>query len=193
MSVPSAKLRGHRSSRTSAWCRWLSILQASPTLSLFVVAYGPTDTVSNTREQKDKFWVDFDSCCCCWFTHSAYFPCKKLRWHNKSAIDLSNVNPACGHKRNQGQRATSMVTTCYSDQQGSKSRQNVLRLYKQWHQPIPKQFVKPPYSISRAASIDSDYCRLPTTSVHSNKADKLRSNQFWSTSPSFSRPHIVQK
>ena len=23
---------------------------------------------------------------------------KKLRWHNKSVIDLSNVNPACGHK-----------------------------------------------------------------------------------------------
>ena len=35
------------------------------------------------------------------------------------------------------------------------------------------------YSISRAASIDSDFCcRLPTTSVFSNKADKLRSNQF---------------
>ena len=24
----------------------------------FIVAYGPTDTVSNTREQKDIFWVD---------------------------------------------------------------------------------------------------------------------------------------
>ena len=37
---------------------------------------------------------------------------------------------------------------------------------------------QPPYSISRAALIDSDYFRLPTTSVLSNKADKLRSNQF---------------
>ena len=27
----------------------------------FVVAYGPTDTVSNTREQKDVFWADFES------------------------------------------------------------------------------------------------------------------------------------
>ena len=27
----------------------------------FVVAYGPTETVSNTREQKDAFWVDLDS------------------------------------------------------------------------------------------------------------------------------------
>ena len=32
--------------------------------------------------------------------------------------------------------------------------------------------------ISRAASIDSDCCRLPTISVLSNKPDKLRSNQF---------------
>ena len=40
-------------------------------------------------------------------------------------------------------------------------------------------FIKPPYSIlSRATSIDSDCCRLPTTSVLSNKLDKLRSNQF---------------
>ena len=27
----------------------------------FVVAYGPTDTVSNTREQKDVFWADLNS------------------------------------------------------------------------------------------------------------------------------------
>ena len=27
----------------------------------FVVAYGPTDIVSNTREQKDVFWADLDS------------------------------------------------------------------------------------------------------------------------------------
>ena len=49
-----------------------------------------------------------------------------------------------------------MVTTRYSDQQ---------RLYKQWHRPISKRFIKPPYSISRATSIDSECCRLPTTSV----------------------------
>ena len=40
-----------------------------------------------------------------------------------------------------------MVTTRYSDQQGSKSRQKVMRLYKQWHRPISKRFIKPPYSI----------------------------------------------
>ena len=27
----------------------------------FVVAYCPTDTVSNTREQKDAFWADLES------------------------------------------------------------------------------------------------------------------------------------
>ena len=40
-----------------------------------------------------------------------------------------------------------MVTTRYSDQQGSKSRQKVMRLYKRWHRPISKRFIKPPYSI----------------------------------------------
>ena len=84
--------------------------------------------------------------------------------------------------------------TPYSNQQGSESRQKVMRLYKQWHRPISKRFIKPPYSIlSRATSIDSDCCRLPTTSVLSNKLDKLRFSQFLSTNPTFSRPHIVEK
>ena len=72
---------------------------------------------------------------------------KKLRWHNKSAIDLSNANPACGHKEVRRSTGHIMVTTRYSDQQGSKSRQKVMRLYKQWHRPISKRFIKPPYSI----------------------------------------------
>ena len=88
------------------------------------------------------------------------------------------ANPACSHKEVPRSTSHIMVTTRYSDQQGSKSRQKVMRLYKQWHRPIAKLFIKSPYSISRAASIDSDYCCLPTTSVLSNKPDKLRSNQF---------------
>ena len=99
--------------------------------------------------------------------------------YNKSAIDLSNANPAHGHKEVPRSRGHIVVTTRYSDRQGSKSRQNLmLRLYKQWLRPISKRFIKPPYSVSRATSIDSDCCRLPTTSVLSNKVDKLRSNQF---------------
>ena len=46
----------------------------------------------------------------------------------------------------------------------------IMRLCKQWHLSISKSFAKPPYSVSRPASIDSDCCRLPTTSVLSNKA-----------------------
>ena len=39
---------------------------------------------------------------------------------------------------------------------------------------MSKRFIKPPYSIiSRANSIDSDCCRLPTASVLSNKAEKI--------------------
>ena len=72
---------------------------------------------------------------------------KKLRGHNKSAIDLSNANPACGHKEVRRSTGHIMVTTRHSDQQGSKSRQKVMRLYKQWHRPISKRFIKPPYSI----------------------------------------------
>ena len=37
---------------------------------------------------------------------------------------------------------------------------------------ISKRFIKPPYSISRATSIDSECCRLPTTSVLSKKTKK---------------------
>ena len=66
-----------------------------------------------------------------------------------------------------------MVTTRYSDQQGSKSRQKVMRLYKQSHRPTAKRFIKPPYSISRATSIYSECCRLPTTSVLSKKNGKI--------------------
>ena len=101
---------------------------------------------------------------------------KKLRRHNKSAIDLSNANSACGHEEVPRSTGHIMGTTRYSDQQESKSRQKMMPLYKQWHRPISKRFIKPPCSISRATSIKSDCCRLPTTSVLSNKADKLRSN-----------------
>ena len=64
-------------------------------------------------------------------------------------------------------------------------------LYKQWHRPImSKRLIKPPNSISRTASIDSDCCRLPTASVLSNKAEKSSSNPLWATSPSFlTGPH----
>ena len=50
------------------------------------------------------------------------------------------------------------------------------------------------HSISRAASIDSDCCRLPTTSVLSNKSDEYVPTSFdQQFRASFSRPHIVKK
>ena len=52
------------------------------------------------------------------------FQSEKLRLYNKSAIDLSNVNPARGHKEVQRSTGHIIVTTRYSDQEGSKSRQN---------------------------------------------------------------------
>ena len=52
---------------------------------------------------------------------------------------LSNANPACGHKEVRRSTGHIMVTTRYSDQQGSKSRQKVMRLYKQWHRAISKR------------------------------------------------------
>ena len=100
---------------------------------------------------------------------------KNLRCHNKSAIDLSNTNPACGYKEVRRSAGHIMVTNHYSDQQGSKSRQKVMWLYKQWHRPMSKRFIKSPYSISRATSIDSECCRLPTTSVLNKKTDKVLS------------------
>ena len=103
---------------------------------------------------------------------------KKLRRQKKSAIDLSNANPACGHEEARRSTGYIMVTIRYSDQEGSRSRQKVMRLYKQRHRPMSKRLIKPPYSISRATSIDSDCCFLPTTSVLSNKANKLRFTQF---------------
>ena len=158
---------------------------------------------------------------------------KKLQRRNESAIDLSNVNPARGHKEVRRSTGHIMVTIRYSSQQGSKSRQNVCQvrppenignlsasrrclwvrttgstvwsvasiseswlqdtektvccaahipkpspLYKQWHRPISKRFIKPPFSISRSTSIESECCRLPMASVLSTKANKSHSNQF---------------
>ena len=50
-------------------------------------------------------------------------------------------------------------------------------LNRKWFKPISKRFIKPPYSISRAISADSDCCFIPTTIVLSSKADTSRSNQ----------------
>ena len=55
-----------------------------------------------------------------------------------------DANPVRGHKEVPRSTGHIMVTTRYSDQQGSKSRQKVLRLHKRWHRPITKRYIKPP-------------------------------------------------
>ena len=88
-------------------------------------------------------------------------------------------NLACRQKEVRRSTGHIMVTTRYSDQQGSKSRHNVMRHSKQWHRTMPKRFIKPPYSIPRATSIDSDCCRLQTASTLRTKRTNHRSrNQF---------------
>ena len=109
-------------------------------------------------------------CCCCIFTLT-----------DRASTIPSNIRgcqSGTWSQRGTKVNGSHMVTTRYSDQQGSKSRQKVMRLYKRWHRPITKRFIKLPYYISRAASNDSDCCRLPTTSVLSNKSDKYVPTSF---------------
>ena len=54
------------------------------------------------------------------------------------------ANPVRGHKEVPRSTGHIMLTTRYLDQQGSKSRQNIMRLYKQWRRrSISKRFIKP--------------------------------------------------
>ena len=72
-----------------------------------------------------------------------------------------------------------MVTTRYSDQQRDpKPDKKLCGSTSNGTDQISKRSIKPPYTISRATSIDSECCRLPTISVLSKKPEKLRSNQF---------------
>ena len=100
---------------------------------------------------------------------------------DRASTILSNIHGCqSGTWSQKAPRSTGhiMVTTRYSDQQGFKSRQKVMRLYKRWHRPIPNGTSNLLYSISRAASIDSDCCRLPTTSILSKKSDKYVPTSF---------------
>ena len=80
--------------------------------------------------------------------------------------------------------------------QGSKSRQKVMRLYKRWHRPISKRFIKPPL-----LHIESTLDRLglvpPTHDQRSQQQiGQIRSNQFRSTinySKFLKAMRIVQK
>ena len=70
-------------------------------------------------------------------------------------------------------------TTRYSDQQGSKSRQKVMRLYKRWHRPIiSKRFIKPPL-LHIESSLDRLGLLSPTDDQRSQQQIRqIHSNQF---------------
>ena len=88
------------------------------------------------------------------------------------------ANPVLrGHKEVARSTGHIMVTTRYSDQQGSKSRQKVMRLYNRWHRPIAKRFIKLPLlhiesSLDRLGLLSPTHDQRSQTSVLSNKSDK---------------------
>ena len=88
------------------------------------------------------------------------------------------ANPVRGHKEVPRSMGHIMVTTRYSDQQESKSRQKVMRLYKRWHRPITKRFIKPPL-LHIESSLDRLGLLSPTHDQRSQQQiGQIRSNQF---------------
>ena len=88
------------------------------------------------------------------------------------------ANPVRGHKEVPRSTGHIMGTTRYSDQQGSKSRQKVMRLYKRWHRPITKRFIKPPL-LHIESSLDRLGLLSPTHDQRSQQQiGQMRSNQF---------------
>ena len=103
------------------------------------------------------------------------------------------ANPVRGHKEVPRSTGHIMVTTHYSDQQGSKSRQKVMRLYKRWHRPITKPFIKPPL-LHIESSLDRLGLLSPTHDQRSQQQiGQIRSNQFWSTIFQVSQGHPSYK
>ena len=88
------------------------------------------------------------------------------------------ANPVRGHKEVPRSTGHIMVTTRYSDQQGSKSRQKVMRLYKRWHRPITKRYIEPPL-LHIESSLDRLGLLSPTHGQRSQQQiGQIRSNQF---------------
>ena len=115
---------------------------------------------------------DVYTCCCC---------CLHI---NRSGLNYTYpviyvvANPVRGHKEVPRSTGHIMVTTRYSDQQGSKSRQKVMRLYKRWHRPIAKRFIKLPL-LHIESSLDRLGLLSPTHDQRSQQQiGKTRSNQF---------------
>ena len=66
----------------------------------------------------------------------------------------------------------------HSDQQGSKSRQKVMRLYKRWHRPITKRYIEP-HLLHIESSLDRLGLVSPTHGQrYQQQIGQIRSNQF---------------
>ena len=86
-----------------------------------------------------------------------------------------------------------MVTTRYSDQQGSKSRQKVMRLYKQWHRPISKRFIKPPYSIREQPRSTRNVVAYPRPAFSAKNRKNYAPTSLINKSKFLKATHFVQK
>ena len=88
------------------------------------------------------------------------------------------ANPVRGHKEVPRSTGHIMVTTRYSDQQGSKSRQKIMQLYKRWHRPVTTWFNKPPL-FHIESSLDRLGLLSPTHDQRSQQQiGRICSNQF---------------
>ena len=99
---------------------------------------------------------------------------------NRSGFNIRGCQSGTVRGHEEVPRSTGhiMVATRYSDQQGSKSRQKVMRLYKRWHRPITKRFFKPPL-FHIESSLDRLGLLSPTHGRRSQQQiGQLRSNQF---------------
>ena len=84
-----------------------------------------------------------------------------LSYRGRPAVIYVVANPLRGDEEVPRSTGHIMVTTCYLDQQGSKSRQKVMRLYKRWHRPITKRFIKP-FLLHIESSLDRVRLLSPT-------------------------------
>ena len=115
----------------------------------------------------------------------AYPPDRELPGspRQQCSLPLACRHPPEGHQigaQKRVPRSTGhiMVTTRYSDQQGSKSRHKVMPLYKRWHRPITKRFIKPPL-LHIESSLDRLGLLSPTHDQRSQQQiGQIRSNQF---------------
>ena len=129
-------------------------------------------------------------CCCCLLLYSSHLPIGPQPYPVTYAV----ANPVRGRKEVPRSTGHIMVTTRYSDQQGSKSRQKAMRLYKQWHRPISKRSIKPIYFTPYIeSSLDRLGLLLPTHDQRSKQQAGHQPVLINKSSPSFSRPHMVQR